>query len=586
MRDQAQIDRDLKEFQAIKARRSPWEKIWELIARYVLSRKQGFVTTISPGDFLVHGDVYDDTATRALNTAVSSLAGSLWKNGARTFRLVRPDEVPDTEATKKYYAEVNRRTWYHMDHERAGFGLAFQESMIEDVGFGTSAIGVFSPKDKTDNLLEFQPWSLKGLYVVEGASGTVAKLFYELEWDAFRIVAEYGDIVQNVPDIKACLDTNNYEKKFKIVLIIRPRSNFDPNIKNNLNKPYESIHILQNPKMDLRESGYDELPVKVSRLHKNQDEEYGRGLALDALPSIMELNAIWEIVTKAAEKALLPPLYLLDDGSFGGGTIDTSPNALNVIDVGSRISNTAPIGVIGTTGEMNPTIKLIETLNAQIMSHFYVDRLLDLNNQTRMTLGEAQIRNELRSESVGALYSRQIAEKLTPVIDRSISILWEEGELGVQEGGEKWKALTAIGKVPLIIPPEVQEVMAKGQHWYRLEYISPAARILRSEELRGVMSTWQFVGTYAPMKPYMVLMLDEEKSLRLVTDLTGSPDILLSDEMYQQAKEEYDQAQAEAMRQRMAAANADAAAKAASANQQNAQAQATAMGGSMAAGIA
>jgi len=86
------VDNILKEFASVKTRRSIWERIWELVARYVISRKQGFTNPTDQPDFYVHGDVYDDTAPLALGQMVSSLTGALWK-GARRERcpLMRID---------------------------------------------------------------------------------------------------------------------------------------------------------------------------------------------------------------------------------------------------------------------------------------------------------------------------------------------------------------------------------------------------------------------------------------------------------------------------------------------------------------
>jgi hypothetical protein len=227
--------------------------------------------------------------------------------------------------------------------------------------------------------------------------------------------------------------------------------------------------------------------------------------------------------------------------------------------------------------------KVMERLVNQIMSHFFVDRLLDLNNNTRMTLGEAQIRNEMRSESLGAIYNRQIKEGLTPVIERSVSILWDAGELGVIEGSDKHKMMKASGKEPLIIPREVLEAIAKGEDYYDIEYISPAARVLRSEELRGIMNTWQFAATYAAIEPELMLKLKKERSVELINNLGGGNDeILCSKEEFEQELANYREAQAQAAQQKLAASQADIDAKRGAAAQGAAQATATMQGSDLA----
>lgn len=573
------IDGLIKEHAALKARRAPLERVWELIARYVLNRKQGFGSDLNPGDFFVHGDVYDDTAIRALNIMVSSLTGALWKNGARTFRLVKPHNIRETSAVKEFYAEINRRTVYHMEHQKAGFDVAYQEFMMENGGFGTGALGVFPSKPGSENLVEYQVWPLKSLCIVEGANGFVIKVFCEFDFTAAQLIEEYGEEVLKISDVKAAYERKDYEKKFRVLWVIQPRARYNPLIDNNLNMPYESIHILTNPKSELKTSGFTEMPVKVSRFYKIRGEEYGRCPAMEALASIVSANAIQEIIETNAEKRSNAAKYFLDDGTFGGGIVDRSPGSTTVIDISSRISSAVPFGDIDAGGDVNELYKVKETLVNQIMSHFFVDRLLDLNNQTRMTLGEAQIRNEMRSESLGSIYNRQIREGLTPAIERTVSILFDAGELGVIEGSEKYKMLVAQGKEPLIIPPEVVEALGKGEDFYEIKYISPAARVLRSEELRGIMNTWQFCGAYAAIEPELMLKLNKERSIELINELGGASDeILLSREDFEKEIQGYRESQAIAAQQRMAATQADIDAKNGAAAQGAAQAQASLTG--------
>lgn len=578
----ANVDLLLKEFKSVQSRRTLWENVFELIARYVLSRKQGFTSETSEGDFYTHGDVYDDTATLANNQMVSSLVGALWKNGARTFRIVKPKSIPESTNVKEYYQEINRRIVTQMEHSKAGFGTSFQEYMLENGAFGTSGMGVFPTKQGSDHRIDYRAMGLRHMWICEDSSGRVSKIFYQVELNAFQLLEEYGpEAVMGTEAIKSALETFNYDKKFKVLWVVRPRTEYDPTKpKNNQNMPIESVHILIEAKTELRNSGFKDLPIKVTRFYKNEGEEYGRSPAMEALPSIVELNAFWEMITKATEKNLAPPLYLLDDGSFGGGIIDTSPNSLTVLDMTSRISNTPPIGVIGTVGEMQSTIKVIEVLVQQVIKHFFVDRLLDLNNQTRMTLGEAQIRNELRADSLGAIYNRQMDECLTPVIERTIGILVEAGDFGVVKGSPEEIQERSLGKEPLYIPDELVEADAQKIEIYNIEYISPAMRILRSEELRGVMSTWQFAGAFGQAIPEFLIMLDKKASLRKVAELSGAvDDIFLSDEAYEKAFQEYIQMKQQQAQLQAEQVQAETAAKQGSAAQQNAQAQATQMGG-------
>ena len=575
------IDAILKDLEAAKARRASWESQWELIAKYMFQRKQGFSASVTPGAFYTQDDVLDNTAGQALQTMVSSLDGALWKKG-RTFRIPQPRQYTGGRAeVKEFYAEINARASEQIEHERAGWGTARQEALMEGGGFGTDAIGVYR-NEKYDvragrgNKIEYRALPLKNLYIFEDAQGRVYKEFYEFEFDAFQLVTEYGDAVKT-DKIQALLASNNHDTKMKVCWLVQPRQQVTGATEGVLATSYESIHILEDEKKVLRHSGFRGNAIIVSRFFKNEGEEYGRCPGNSALSPTIEVNALVEILTKGGELSILPSWYILDDGTFGNGTIDRSPGSVIPIDAtSSRITGMAPIGQIGTVGSLQPAQKLMEYLIDEIKAHFLNDKLTDLNNSTRMTLGEAQIRNELRAENTGAIFSRQIDEKLTPVIRRSLAILEEDGDLGVEEGSDLHKKLVAAGKPVLLIPNEIIELRDQGIEIYPIEFISPAARILKSEETRGMISLWQFAAGFSGVAPELLLWLDKKKTMPIVRDLYGAPpDAIVSEEEFLAALKGYQDSQAKEMAIRQAQVQAEVAAKAGSANQQNAQAEAT-----------
>jgi hypothetical protein len=104
--------------------------------------------------------------------------------------------------------------------------------------------------------------------------------------------------------------------------------------------------------------------------------------------------------------------------------------------------------------------------------------------------------------------------------------------------------MLALGKVPLYIPEPVIEAMVSGQDIYEIQFISPAARMLRAGELRGIMGTWEFIGAYAQAAPEMIQRVSAAKSVDLIAELSGAPlDLLVAEEEFQQAMEALKKAQ-------------------------------------------
>lgn len=166
-----------------------------------------------------------------------------------------------------------------------------------------------------------------------------------------------------------------------------------------------------------------------------------------------------------------------------------SPGAINVYQISGRMGGTNQrfIEPIYTIGELQSTYKRITELAEIIYNAFYIDRLMDLNNETRMTAYETQVRTEFRGQSLNTVFARQIAELFTPLVERVFNICYEWGLLGVIAGSPEEQALIMAGEQDILyIPDEIAELAMKGKDIFKIQFISPAARIMRQEELQGI----------------------------------------------------------------------------------------------------
>jgi len=163
-----------------------------------------------------------------------------------------------------------------------------------------------------------------------------------------------------------------------------------------------------------------------------------------------------------------------------------------------------------------------------ITQAFFLDRLLDLNNQTQMTAFETSVRNRMRGEALGAMFMRQIMEVLTPTIERTFNILWRRGQLGhIQEGPgsrlrAKWAEILG-GTNEIVVPDAVIKAAAAGLDIYEIEYISPAKRFMMSEKLQGLFTASDAIVALSQAIPGMTDNLDSDRMAELVFKLTGAP---------------------------------------------------------------
>lgn len=523
----SRINNIFQRFKVLKNNKRSLTSLFKLISEYVYNRKYDGQDIPNAGIF-ADEDIYDNTAQRANGIMANVMVNNIWPNGPRTFSLGRTWDTPDTEEVKTYFSYVNQQMYSVMDNTKAGLQTALDEYMLDQGAFATSGIYVKEKEDDRAVPVRYEAWSIKGRYIDEGPDGNIDTIFSEISMSVRNAVKVYG--YENLSArVRKDFDNGDIENKVKILHVIEPRLERDKSKKGVKDMPIASIHIEVDTRKILKESGMEEMPVFIGRFSKVPGEIYGRSPAMVAMADILEINAVREAISIATEKQLDPPMAVYDDGALGAGAIDTSAGAINVFSVTGRLNAGKPIEPLYTVGELQSSYTHIDTLKETINNHFYLDRLLDFNNETRMTLGEAQLRNALRGQSLGAFYARQENEVITPMIERTFNILLKLGRLGVIQGSKEEVEQLKRGMQPVYIPEELVQRMMNGEDFYEITYLSPAKRTMQSEELRGIIETANFAVQVAPASPEIIDNIDFDKLIARVAKLSGAPMELIKD---------------------------------------------------------
>ena len=313
-------------------------------------------------------DLYDSTGPKCVNIMSGSLLGMLWPESEKNFVLELARNIPDTKENRDFINEQSARLLEQMNHPNAGLALALNEYMRDSVTFGTSGVGVFDSPDHENYECDFlfQPFDTKRTVIEEGPNGFVNRIYYEYEKTVEQIVLEFGE--ENCSDAVRSAYNNGSKDLKKILLhVIEPRYDRDPDGMSVFELPVKSIYLEMNEPNILKESGFETMRVFVNRFYKNLRERYGRSPAMDALPDVLELNALREAEIVATEKLLDPALAVLDDGRLGASTIDTSAGAINVFNISGRLNgNQPPIMQLQTVGELKATKDRIEELKQSV----------------------------------------------------------------------------------------------------------------------------------------------------------------------------------------------------------------------------
>ncbi len=517
----SKVKNTVERYRKLLAEKQNLNPLYSLVSEYVFNRKYNTHGIPNAGIF-ADEDVYDNSAQRANSIMANVMVNNIWPNGPRTFAIGRTWDTPSTEEVNSYWEWANSQMYSVMDSTRAGLQTTLDEYMLDQGSYAISGIYVEENDQDFSVPVRYRAWEIKNMCIDEGPDGIVDTIFYEKEMTLRNAVKIYG--LDNLSAAsRRRYEQGDVESKIKVLHAIEPRIERNPYKYGSKDMPIASLHVELGCDKILKESGFEEMPVFVGRFMKVPGEKYGRSPAMIAMADILEINAVREAISIATEKQLDPPMAVFDDGSLGGGTIDTSAGAINVFSVSGRLNTGKPIEPLYTVGELQSSYAYIDTLTEKINNHFYLDRLLDFNNESRMTFGEAQLRDALRGQSLGTFYARQEAEVLTPVINRTFNILLKRGRLGVIRGSKEEMDLIAQGIRPVYIPDAIVERILTGKDVYELTFLSPAKRTMQSEELRGIMDTANFAVGVAPANPEILDNIDFDKLISRVAKLSGAP---------------------------------------------------------------
>lgn len=516
----------------LEAEKYPWLTHYQALAEIFLTRKMDFTRVIIPGQFL-QADVFDNTGQYSAYLFASIFLSMMWPDSARTFRLKPNYRLKGIPGVEDYFRFATHQMHEYMEKSKAGLSMALMEHFLDTGIFGTSGIFVEdNSKNDPELPLLYDAWGVKNMCISETKQGFVDQVYYVRSLKVKQIISEYNKTDDYIPvRIREKFKNGKGDDEVDVLIVIEPKDPEKDDVGNlkrgKAGMAVRTVHIAIEEGARLREGGFEEMPVAVGRLFKQLNEPLGRSCGMLALPDAQSLNVLTEGVLVATEKSLDPPLGVLDDGRLGGGVIDTSASAINVFNTSGRQSNEKPIFPLFTIGEFQQALEQQKQLAAKIAQAFFLDRLLDLNNQVQMTAYETSVRDKIRGEALGGVFSRQEKEVMTPTVERSFNILFRGGYLGIVKEGpgaklrKTWDSIVGAEKV--IVPDAVLKAWKAGLNVFEVEYISPAKRFQQSDKLRGLMTAIDSIVAMQPVIPQITDKVDTDLLVDKLFELSGAP---------------------------------------------------------------
>jgi hypothetical protein len=445
--------------------RSTVEDQWEIIKQLVTPYRGNFFDTASGEgsiEWRENRRIFDSTAVNANNTLASSLHGALTSPAIRWFDLTfRADDLNANKEAREWLEECSKIIYRAL--QDSNFNLEANETYLDLTSYGTSVIVeevLESPTQEFEELV-FQSVPVEQVYFEQDHRGRVNRLYRKLRWSPLQIKTKFGD---KIPDsIKDMVDAEKTaDNQIEIIFAIYPiDKNKDADTSKPLtpeNRPFGYKYVLRNGgEMLGEEGGYYEMPAFIPRWRKTSDSMWGNSPAMSALPDILTLNQLVELILTALEKVVDPAILTTERGLLTD--LDLGAGGVNIV---RKMDELAPFE---SRSRFDVAELHRDKLQQSIRSAFHVDQL-ELKESPAMTATEVQVRYELMQRLLGPTMGRLQNDYLDPMIQLTFNNLFRYGQF-----------------------PEVPQVIVDADSTMDVMYSGPLARAQKAD-VAGSVERW------------------------------------------------------------------------------------------------
>lgn len=420
----------LKFYDALKARRTPWEQLWQDCAQFIVPRKYpGMGATITTPTTEDADRLFDTTAITAHQINAAGCLQWMTPETSPWFNYGVPVRVKD-QAAKKYLAEVSQTGRELI--AQSTFYLAAHEMYLDRGGFGTGC--VYAERDYETGKLHFECWALGTFVIAEDHRKNVNTVVRCFKLSALQAEEKFGR--ENLPEkMRKCLEKGGDKAldEFEFLHFIMPRSTAAQQTGGNPKEkmPWACYYIAKDGSHLCKESGYRTKPFFVSRYL-----EWGTGLgwtygwapAFTALPDARQTNWLNRNMDALAELMAFPPWVAPADLE---GDIDPNPGGVTYVDINwdqTKWPKQMPV-----TGRYDVGLDRIERKQKSIERAFHVDMFqmfTMMDKPPEMTAREIGAREAEKLIPFSPTFSRLKSEFTNPLIQWLFDEMLHFGDIG------------------------------------------------------------------------------------------------------------------------------------------------------------
>lgn len=391
--------------------------------------------------------VYDTTAVEGVKTFVSKLHDSMTPPQVQWGFLQVDSEMvddPSEENNVQLLQEAQlildaymRRLFTYI--HRSNFDVVINECYY-DLSIGTSALVINQYTDEQPFLCTSIP--MDKLSIEEAVNGNIESWFrtwqnlkiseLHTRWPGIVLSANLLSMVAADPD---AVIRNVYEGVAYFV-----------------NQPKQYCYSVWADNDLLYTQWLESNPGIVWRFQKTNNETWGRGPVMEALPSIISLNEMARVELASANLNTFRPFMGFSDAVFNPHTFQLQPfSIIPIAPIGSN--GQVPLIPLPNSADPNFAQMTMADLRLQIKALLFAEQPQDSRSVQPSTKYELAIKQNELAAKIGPLYSRLQQEFAWPCIKRFAYILNSMGILPYPK----------VGNVPIIFKYQSPLALVKGK---------------------------------------------------------------------------------------------------------------------------
>lgn len=365
--------------------------------------------------------VYDTTAIEGVKTFVSKLHDSMtppkvqWGFLEVDDAFVR-DPEQHVEILQEAQLELNRymRILFSYIHA-SNFDVVINECYY-DLSIGTSALVINQYTDAQPFLCTSIP--MDKLAIEEAVNGKIETWFRT--WQNMKIseLNTRWPKIQLTPDLVQDMAADPEARVRQLYEGVA----YYPN----LPSPY--LYAVWADNGVLFYEHYESSPGIIWRFQKTNNETWGRGPVMEALPSIISLNEMARIELASANLNTFRPYMGFSDAVFNPHTFRLEPfTIIPIAPIGS--GGQVPLIPLPNSADPNFAQFTIQDLRMQIKALLFAEQPEDAMGIQPQTAYELSLKQQNMAQKIGPLFSRLEQECLWPILQRFAYILKSMGKL-------------------------------------------------------------------------------------------------------------------------------------------------------------